>query len=235
MNHHLFCIAAFCCIALNAFAQKATDANPLTTTEALSAEKDAYSTNMLQGISIMDKAMTSAELDQAAAFFEQMTEEHPADWLPPYYAAYCYVTMAFIEKNAVQRDNHLNQAQDFLDIATKIDSRNAEIAAVQAYSYLVRTAIDPQVRMPEYGTLAILTLEDAQQLDPDNPRTYYLQAQNLFFAPELQGGGLNKACPIAQLAAKKYQLHPFQPNSIQPKWGAAMTDYMCQICAQMGK
>lgn len=196
---------------------------------------DPYTANMLVGIGIMDKAMSANELSQAAAFFEHMTEERPADWLPPYYAAYCYVTMAFIEKSSTERDAWLDQAQTYIDIALRIDTRNPELMVVQAYNYMIRTAIDPQNRMEEYGTMAVLTLEEVQKIDPNNPRAYYLQAQNLFFATESQGGGLGKACPLARTAAQKYQLHPSAPKDIQPKWGAAMTDYMCQICQQVGQ
>lgn len=92
---------------------------------------------MLVGIGIMDKAMSAKELSQAATFFEHMTEERPADRLPPYYAAYCYVTMAFIEKSSTERDAWLDQAQTYIDIALRIDTRNPELMVVQAYNYMI--------------------------------------------------------------------------------------------------
>jgi hypothetical protein len=233
MKTNICCFIIAWLIGLSAVAQTPPDIVPTDTT-VQHVNSDPYISNMLQGINVMDKAMSTNELQQAAAFFEQMTEENAADWLPPYYAAYCYITMAFLERNAVLRDNYLDQAQSLLDVAKHIDPQNAEIAVVQAYSYQVRTAIDPATRMPEFGTLAVLSLEDATQLDANNPRLYYIQAQNLFLAPETQGGGLAKACPIVRTAAQKYALKPTPTPSILPKWGAAMTDYMNTVCEKMG-
>lgn len=239
MTNYLFTIALGAMLSLQtSMAQNFLTKEQMpdtTSTNSLNSEQDIYSNNMLQGITIMDKAMTVGELQQAAAFFEQMSEENATDWLPPYYAAYCYITMAFLEKNVVMRDNYLDQAQIYVDIAKAIDSRNAEITVLQAYSYQIRTAIDPVARMPEFGTLAVLSLEDAQLLDADNPRIYYIKAQNLFLAPEIQGGGLTNACPIVRIAAQKYANKPIQQQSLQPKWGAAMTDYMRQVCEHIKK
>lgn len=194
------------------------------------ADDSLYYANMLQGITIMDKAMDVGQLAQAALFFEDTYDQYPLRWLPSYYAAYCYGLMAFLEKNPVLKDNYLDNAQHWLDRANQLNPNNIEIIVVQALIYQERVQVNPAERMPEYGTLSIITLENAEQLDPNNPRIYYLRAQNMFLTPEIAGGGLQKACPLIEIAAQKYAAQQNDPNSIMPKWGRVMTDYMLQIC-----
>lgn len=194
------------------------------------AEDSIYLANMKQGINIMDKAMDIGQLAQAALFFEDTADEYPHLWLPVYYAAYCYSLMAFLEKNLISKDNYLDNAQQWVERAGFLNTGNVEILIVQALIYQERVQVNPAERMSEYGTMNIITLENAEKLDPNNPRIYYLRAQNMFLTPEIAGGGLQKACPLVEIAAQKYTAQKFDPESIQPKWGAAMTEYMLQIC-----
>ena len=188
-----------------------------------------YVAQMKQGIGLLDKSMKVEQLRQAASFFNSMADEAPKDWLPPYYAAYCYTLMSFMEKQKVLKDNYLDQAQSHLDEAKKLSDKNVEITVVQAYIYQMRMQIDPAARMEEFGTLLQLTIEDAMALDANNPRIYYIQAQNAFFS--VQGHG--DACPMVQQAKEKYA--NFKPESdISPKWGAAMVDFMASVCEKTG-
>lgn len=197
-------------------------------------ERLLYEKNMQVAIDLMGKATEIKQLEQAISFFETTHEEQPQEWLPPYYTAYCYLTMTFMEQNTAIKDTYLDLAQENLHKAETLDPLNNEIKILQAYIYQKRVEVSPQTRLEEYGTLAVLTLEEAEKNAPNNPRIYFLRAQNLFFAPEQNGGGLDRACPEIRKAAEKYA--QFVPqNPLMPKWGAGLTDYMFFVCQEQGK
>jgi hypothetical protein len=202
--------------------------NAQTATKALDLN-DPYVKGMKTGIQIMDKAMNVGQLEQAANFFMDMADQRPTDWLPPYYAAYCYTLMSFMEKQKLLKDKYLDDAQLAIEQAQKIADKNSEILVVQAYIYQMRLEVNPLERMEEYGTMANLTLENAEKINPDNPRIYYIRAQNMFFAPE---ASRQDACEVVSTAQAKYVT--FEPeNELSPKWGVAMTDFMAYKCQEL--
>jgi tetratricopeptide (TPR) repeat protein len=202
--------------------------NAQTATKALD-KNDPYVKGMKTGIQIMDKAMNVGQLEQAANFFMDMADQRPTDWLPPYYAAYCYTLMSFMEKQKLLKDKYLDDAQLAIEQAQKIADKNSEILVVQAYIYQMRLEVNPLERMEEYGTMANLTLENAEKLNPDNPRIYYIRAQNMFFAPD---ASRQDACEVVSTAQAKYVT--FEPeNELSPKWGVAMTDFMAYKCQEL--
>ncbi len=205
------------------------------TKESYTSISTTYTSDMLRVIGQMDRAMTTQELINAASQFEVIGQQAPTEWLPPYYAAYCYTVMAFMtKKDLTLKDTYLISAQYHLDKALRIDSNNVEVLVVQAYIYQMKVDVNPTNRLQEYGTLALMSLEKATTINPNNPRIYYLQAQNLFFAPPYAGGGLDRACPIATIAASKYETYS-SPSTLHPKWGEAMTNYMQRVCQSISK
>jgi hypothetical protein len=66
-------------------------------------------------------------------------------------------------------------------------------------------------------------LDKALELNPDNPRVYYLRATMTFHMPEAYGGGAAKALPLYQMAIEKFTT--FKPKSeISPNWGKEIAD-----------
>lgn len=204
-------------------------------TPLLASPQDSiYVNEMKKAILQMDKAMNIDEMKLAAQSFIQLNHKNTNDWLAPYYSAYCLVLMSFMEKMSDKKDNFLNQAQTYLDIANKLSPKNPEIKIVQAYLYQMRIEANPIERLEQYGTLLNLTLEDAKELDATNPRIYYMQAQTLFLSPEYAGGGLSKACPVAKKAVLLYAAKK-STNEILPKWGESMSNYMLRVCNSVQK
>lgn len=193
-----------------------------------------FSSAVKTAIDLMDKAVETAQMQQAATTFSQLADKYPTEWLAPYYAAYSYTLLSFLEKNISLKDEYLGQGQAMLDRAKALSPNNAEILVAQTYLYQMRVQVDPSNRAASYGTLAQLALEDAEKLDVNNPRIYYLRAQNLFLSPESAGGGLAKACFVAKIALQKYQNYPAK-SEIAPKWGEAMTNYMATVCQDLNK
>lgn len=192
-------------------------------------QETEYVSGMKTAIKIMDKGMSVEQLQQAANFFEDMSYRYPSDWLSPYYAAYCYSVMSFMEKIKLLKDKYLDDAQKQVDIAKRLSPNNSEILAVQAYIYQLRVEVNPEQRVEEFGTMSELTFKQALSVEPDNPRVYYLRAQNAFFSPQISR---EAACEIVIEAQGKYAV--FSPaNELAPKWGEAMVDFMSQTCQKM--
>lgn len=234
MKKYLFLAILFCAItpvwAQDTSKETYKDYSYIT----LQPTDSEYFSNMKQAIAIMDVAMDKSQLQQAINFFTEISDDQPKEWLPPYYAAYCYATMCFMERDRILKDTYLNKAQSFVDRAFSIQPGNAEILVLQAYIYQQRVEIDPTNRIDDYGTLVNIALEDATKLDPENPRLHYLIAHTTFFAPESAGGGMIKGCPLVNLAMQKYEENP-PLNEIAPKWGAALTSYMQTICESINR
>ena len=78
--------------------------------------------------------------------------------------------------------------------------------------------VDPMVRGPESAGKMNAALDRALQLDPENPRAYYLRAITLLNTPEAYGGGAAMAKPLFETAKIKFD--NFKPGSpFSPDWG----------------
>ena len=89
---------------------------------------------------------------------------------------------------------------------------------LQAYIYQARLGISPMVRSLQYSRMVNETLALAKALNPANPRLYLVQANNLYFTPEMFGGGAAAAKPVYDEALARYAA--FRPASpLAPSWG----------------
>jgi hypothetical protein len=70
----------------------------------------------------------------------------------------------------------------------------------------------------KYLPKAKQVLNKAKQLNPANPRPYYLLANIIYFTPKIYGGGKEKALPLLNEAIDKF--NKFKPvYDIMPVWG----------------
>ena len=66
------------------------------------------------------------------------------------------------------------------------------------------------------------------ELNPNNPRLYYLQGMSLFNTPEQFGGGKDKAKPVFEKAVELYKAE--QPKPLYPHWGQQQAEDMLAKC-----
>jgi hypothetical protein len=88
--------------------------------------------------------------------------------------------------------------------------------------------VDPQSRWQSYGMEASAALQTGMQLDPTNPRLYYLQGMSVFGTPEQFGGGKDKAKPIFQKAVDLFKTFKIKP--LYPDWGMKEAENMLAKC-----
>jgi hypothetical protein len=83
-------------------------------------------------------------------------------------------------------------------------------------------------RYQEYGPLATAALEMAKKLNPENPRIYLLEGQDLYYTPEQFGGDKAEAKKRFETSMEKFRtLKP--ESSIHPAWGLPALNYFLSL------
>jgi hypothetical protein len=184
---------------------------------------EAYQKAMSQSIEKLSQAKTIPEYLEVANQFERISQIEKAEWLPLYYQSFIYIIISFQEPENTKKDTYLDQAQKYLDQAMVIDANESELFLLQGFLYPSRITIDPMNRGIIYIDKMNQALDKALELNPDNPRVYYLRATMTFHMPEAYGGGAAKALPLYQTADEKFKI--FKPKSeISPNWGKEINE-----------
>jgi tetratricopeptide (TPR) repeat protein len=177
-----------------------------------------YEQAMLGAIEKMNNATSIGEFIDAANLFERIGQTEKNEWLPQYYTAYMYLLAGFQEEDITKKDPYFDKAQQFLDNAFKLTQENSELFVLQAFIYPGRMVVDPMNRGMELMGKMNAAIDRAIKLDPENPRSYYLQAVILLNMPVDFGGGPGVAKPLFEKASEKF--NKFNPESpISPNWG----------------
>lgn len=188
-------------------------------TVALSASaNNTFFQAMTQTLEAMDSVKSIEEYQQVANRFERIAQAESSQWLPGYYAAYIYTNMSFMTKEEDDKDPLLDKAQEWMDKILTIAPNESEIYALQALVYQGRIQVSPMMRGMTYSSKVNKVLEKAKALNPENPRSYFLDGQQTYHMPSFIGGGKDNACPLLQTAKAKFD--DFTPeNDISPNWG----------------
>lgn len=186
-------------------------------------QENMYEQAMIQAIAKMNSAGTNSDYIDAANTFERISQSEKSEWLPLYHAAFCYVAIGHLEQDLAKKDPWLDKAQQFLDRAFAIAPQESELFTLQAFVYPGRMVVDPMGRGMEFMGKMNAAIDKAIQLNPDNPRSYYLRAITLINMPEAFGGGPAVAKPIFETAKQKFD--QFKPESpIWPDWGKEINE-----------
>jgi hypothetical protein len=205
--------------ASTAFAQSSTAENP------------KFVTAMTATIDKLKTAKSPDDVLAGANQFERIASAEPREWLAPYWGAYSYMTLAWMSPgNAAKQDGYLEKAEKLLADAERLNA-NDETAVLGAYVAQARMMVDPMSRWQQYGAAATAGIAKARQINPANPRPYFLEGQSLLYTPEQFGGGKDKACPVLKTAKEKFAT--FKPTSpIHPNWDESRLDALLAECAK---
>jgi hypothetical protein len=92
----------------------------------------------------------------------------------------------------------------------------------------MKMSIDPQARLSLMAESSA-SLGKAKALNPDNPRIYLINGQNIFYTPEAFGGGKAKAKPILENAVAKFAIFK-AATDLDPIWGAERAKTLLAQC-----
>ena len=185
------------------------------------AQNPKFEKAMMAGVEKLQTAEDIEGYQAAANHFERIANAEKKEWLPAYYHAYCHMMMAAISMNKkLMGDckNHLDVAEASLMKANEIDDKQSEVYALMGFVYQGRIWEDPMSKGAEFSPLSHEVLDQAIELDPNNPRAYYLKGQNVFYTPEFWGGGAKNALPLLEKAAKLYTDEE-EEGTLMPTWG----------------
>lgn len=165
-----------------------------------------------------DSAKTSEDFSVISNKFERIAKAEKDKWLPYYYASFSLVNKNFMEPDITKKDKFLDKAQELCDAALKIAPAESELYILQAMVYSGRLSIDPMGRGMEYASKLSTAYEKATEYNPENPRTYFLQGNQIYYTPVNYGGGAKNSLPLLETAKAKFE--SFEPISeLHPNWG----------------
>jgi tetratricopeptide (TPR) repeat protein len=194
----------------------------------VNAQDAKYTAAMQTSIQQFGAAKSPADYVASANKFEQIGTLAKTEWLPYYYAALSQLINNTMLSKTEEKDAVLTKAQELIEKAEAINPAESEIFALKGYIAFMQIYVDPMTRMQSEAANAIRLLQKAKTLNPENPRPYYIIAQNQFYTPEAYGGGKNAAKPALQKAAAKFEAFKLS-NPLMPNWGG---DKNAELLAQ---
>jgi hypothetical protein len=192
-------------------------------------DRNQYIENMMQAKSMMDSASIEKSYITAANYFERISSVNSSEWLPHYYAAFCYTRASHLNTDAARQDMWVDKAQAEIDKAILMEPANAEVLIMKGFVLQARMNINPMVRGFQYNNETMECFGKARAIDPENPRSYLWQGVNLLHTPEAFGGGKENACPLIKKALEKFAV--FVPvDSLSPDWGYSYARELEENC-----
>ena len=201
----------------------------ISTSVMLLAQSDKYMPSMKKNIDMLDSAVKNGTVKELANNFERIGDAEKNQWLPYYYASYCTVMSAFLDKDKTKSDAIADKAEELIGKAeTLAGAENSETHVIRSMIASAHMMVDPQTRWMQYGKTSSENIEKAKELDPTNPRPVYLEGQAKFYTPEAFGGGKVPAKELFEKAIVMFDA--FKPQTaIHPAWGKASTLYFLSL------
>jgi hypothetical protein len=190
---------------------------------------DPYTENMLTAKEMTDTATTEQTLLLAANYFIRITGMNPDQWLPHYYAAYCYARISLMNHEAELCDKWVDRAQAEADKAFAIAPGNAEVLVMKGFVLQARMNINPMVRGFQFFEETMGYFNKASEIDSANPRACLWKGVNLLHTPEAFGGGKQSGCPLIRYAISKFETFTVS-DPIAPAWGYGYALEMIKNC-----
>jgi hypothetical protein len=191
-----------------------------------SAQSDKYVSAMDKTLHLFDSAKTTADLLTVANTFERIGDAEKTQWLPYYYAGLALSTGGWNDTK-IDKDANSTRINTLCDKAEALD-KNSEIYVLRNMSATQQMMVDPQTRWQTYGMQASKDLEIATQLNPNNPRIYYLKGESAFNTPPAFGGGKDKAKPLFEKAIALFKTD--KPKPLWPNWGLDRSEEQLAKC-----
>jgi tetratricopeptide (TPR) repeat protein len=192
-------------------------------------EKPEYYSLLKEGLQSIDSEYTVESYQNLANCCDRILNVAENSWLPYYYKVYAYTHLGYMAESEERKEVMYDIAQATLEEAMKIRPDESENHVLQAMIYFGRMQINPMRSAMIYFPKANAELSKAKQLDPMNPRVYYLIGQSLLHKPKFLGGGKDAARPFLKEALFYYE--KFEGScGLYPSWGREKTLELYNSC-----
>lgn len=200
---------------------------------AANAQNKKFISGMKKSLTALDSVKKNEQYQGVANEFERIANAEKKEWLPNYYAAFCYIMLAF-DAPTDKIDSYCDKADAFLRKADSISPKNSEVFVLKAMVASARIGVNPMARGMQYGMESGSAIEKAISYDPKNPRAFLQKGTSAFFTPEMYGGGAKAAKPDLEKAVEYFKT--FKPASeIHPGWGKARATELLRQCNEEKK
>jgi hypothetical protein len=188
------------------------------------ATSPEYHDAMLLNIKNIDTTKTGDDFIALAGTFERIASVEKDEWLPLYYASYCYIQASFNVKDEDKKDVMADKAIELIDNVSKIRPTESELFTLSGFADMAKLSAKPMQRGMTYMSKIRESMNKAMELNPKNPRPMYLLGLLTYNTPEMWGGGKDKAMPQLKEAQEKF--NNFVPeNDLSPAWGKSGCEY----------
>jgi hypothetical protein len=164
-----------------------------------------------------------------------ISKKWAGEWSTHFYVALSKTYMSYGEKDEAKHDAILDEADKELDEAVSLLGKPTDetwvVAAMIANS---RMMVNPMQRWQKYGKTFSDDLDNAKEINPENPRMYYLKGVTTFFTPKNFGGGKKNAQPYFEKATTFFAKED-DKDITRPYWGKARNAYFLAECAKPDK
>ncbi len=200
------------------------------TTSAVFAQSAKYNDAMTKTLTEMDTLRLADQFMAIANKFERIAMVEKNMWLPYYYSALARCTAVFMYNDNAKTDAILDVAEKHAKIADSLQPKNSEVLVLRSMVLGGRIMVDPMSRGQSLGMQGMMLMSEAMQIDPTNPRAYYMLGRSLFYTPPQFGGGKDQGCEMFTKSKANYAI--FKPASaLHPNWGEDQVDEMLLQCA----
>lgn len=188
-----------------------------------------FEKGMSKGMEMLKASKTKEEFLDAANHFERIASVEKNNWVPVYWNAYSYLFAGMNVKKESEQDEMYDKALVVLESIENSKIDRSEFLTLKGYISLMKISVSPMSRAPQGTPAAIALLTEAQQLNPKNPRPFYVMGQNTFYTPAFFGGGKEKAKPMLANAVELYKAEAASDN-FMPRWGKGRAEYLLKEC-----
>jgi len=204
-------------------------------TTTLFAQSTEFEKLVSKNLSQITENTTTDQWQTLSQSFDAIAQQHPDKWLANYYTAYAYMQLAgtYEDQTLPIVATHLDQAQAAMDKVIKIASTQSEVLVLQGFIYLARIWESPFLNGGRYGRKVSKLFQQAIDIEPANPRAYYLKGLLTFHTPRFVGGGAAAAQPWLTTAQEKFEAFNFD-SAIMPYWGAMENQQLLTACEGNG-
>ena len=135
-----------------------------------------------------------------------------------------------LKDQLAQADSYLDNADEYLEEALRKNGDQVEILAMQSLTNMMRISVDPATRGQEYSLKSAQYLQQAAQIDENNPRVLLMMGQLQFGTAKFFGSGIEEPCNTFRKSIELFEAEENEEPGINPSWGKQQAISMLKNC-----
>lgn len=201
----------------------------------LAVQAQDFKAPLKQTWDVFDTTRSPETKAQLANKLALIAKKWPNEWATHFYAGLSKVYQAYDERDETKHDALLDEAdREREETVTLLGKENDETLVVAAMIANCRMMVNPMQRWQKYGKIFEDKLKEAKEINPENPRMYYLKAVSTYFTPKNFGGGKKAALPYFEKADGFYAKEN-DKDITKIYWGKFQNTYFLAECRKDDK